>query len=126
MKDEIKEILAKLNKIVPYAEVPKELAYMTTNITPQECKILLDNITNLQEKYERMKENAEILSNGYNELEKRNEKAIDKIQYIIDYGFDYDGFNTVESLKGLIDMLVDYARQSKNILQESDKDEKEN
>lgn len=53
----------------------------------------------------------------------RNEKAIDKIQYIIDYGFDYDGFNTVESLKGLIDMLVDYARQSKDILQGSDKDE---
>ena len=47
----------------------------------------------------------------------RIDKTIDKIQYIIDYGFDYDGFNTVESLKGLIDMLVDYARQSKDILQ---------
>jgi len=29
-----------------------------------------DYITNLQEKYKIMKENAEILSNGYNELEK--------------------------------------------------------
>ena len=38
-------------------------------------------IERLKEKYERMKENAEILSNGYNELEKRNEKALDKLKY---------------------------------------------
>lgn len=29
---------------------------------------------------------------------------------IIDLGFDYDGCNTVESLKGLIDELVWYAK----------------
>ena len=56
----------------------------------------------------------------YEDYKSRNEKARDKIQYIIDYGFDYDGFNTVESLKGLIDMLVDYARQSKDILNGDD------
>ena len=50
----------------------------------------------------------------------RNEKALNKIQYIIDYGFDYDGLNTVESLKSLIDMLVDYAIKSRNILKGSD------
>ena len=33
-------------------------------------------------------------------------------QLIIDIGFDYDGFNTVESLKGLIDELVDYAHKA--------------
>lgn len=33
-------------------------------------------------------------------------------QLIIDTGFDYDGFNTVESLKGLIDELVDYAHKA--------------
>lgn len=43
-------------------------------------------------------------------------EALDKIQYIIDYGFDYDGFNTVESLKGLIDMMVDYAKDARSIL----------
>ena len=43
-------------------------------------------------------------------------EAINKVQYIIDYGFDYDGFNKVDRLKGLIDMLVDYARQTKKIL----------
>lgn len=30
-------------------------------------------------------------------------------QLIINLGFDYDGFNTVDSLKGLIDELVSYA-----------------
>lgn len=50
------------------------------------------------------------------ELNYRIDKAINKVQYIIDYGFDYDGFNQVDSLKGLIDMLVDYARQTKKIL----------
>lgn len=33
-------------------------------------------------------------------------------QAIINLGFDYDGFNTVESLKGLIDELVSYAQRA--------------
>lgn len=33
-------------------------------------------------------------------------------QLIIDLGFDCDGCNTVESLKGLIDELVDYAHKA--------------
>lgn len=33
-------------------------------------------------------------------------------QLIIDLGFDYDGCNTVETLKGLIDELVDYAHKA--------------
>ena len=74
-----------------------------------------DYITNLQE-------SESYYYGQYKDYKQRNDKAIDKIQYIIDYGFDYDGFNTVESLKGLIDMLVDYARQSKDILK-GDKDE---
>lgn len=57
MTEEIKEILARLNKIVPYAEVPKELLYMTTSITPQDCKLLLDYITNLKDENERLKQN---------------------------------------------------------------------
>ena len=50
------------------------------------------------------------------ELSNRIEKAINKIQYIRDLGFDYDGFNNVEDLKGLIDDLVDLAGQSIGIL----------
>lgn len=33
-------------------------------------------------------------------------------QAIIDLGFDYDGFNAVDSLKGLIDELVLYAQRA--------------
>ncbi len=50
------------------------------------------------------------------ELIESIDKAKNINQYIIDYGFDYDGLNTIESLKGLIDMLVDYAKQVKEIL----------
>ena len=59
---------------------------------------------------------ANLLLSYIEQLENNRDKAIDKVQYIIDYGFDYDGFNKVESLKGLIDMLVDYARDTKKIL----------
>ena len=34
------------------------------------------------------------------------------MQNIRDLGFDYDGFNNVKDLKGLIDELVDLAGQS--------------
>lgn len=44
------------------------------------------------------------------------DKAIDKLQLLIDIGFDYDGFNQADSLKTLIDELVGYARESRNIL----------
>lgn len=63
MKDEeIKEILNRLEKIGYYASVPKELAYMPTNITPQECKTILDYITNLQQENERLKLEIERLN----------------------------------------------------------------
>ena len=35
-------------------------------------------------------------------------------QLIADIGFDYDGCNTIESLKGLIDELVRYALNSRD------------
>ena len=35
-------------------------------------------------------------------------------QLIVDIGFDYDGCNTIESLKGLIDELVRYALNSRD------------
>lgn len=55
------------------------------------------------------------------ELVKQKEEALDKIQYIIAFGFDYDGFGTVDSLKGLVDLLVDYAKQAKRILNGTNK-----
>ena len=57
--------------------------------------------------------NGEVLLN-------RIEKAINKIQYIKDLGFDYDGFNDVKDLKKLIDELVRIAEQSIDILKGED------
>lgn len=62
---------------------------------------------------------------GYFCLEQENkkykeviDKAIDKLQLLIDIGFDYDGFNQADSLKTLIDELVGYAKESRKILKE--------
>lgn len=52
------------------------------------------------------------------EKQDKIDKAIDKLQLLIDIGFDYDGFNQVESLKTLIDELVEYAKESIVILKE--------
>lgn len=72
---------------------------------------LENKITNLQEKYERMKENAKILSNGYNDLEKRNEKAIEYMN---------NTFN-ITSIKEFYEHLDNI----ENILQGEDKDVKD-
>jgi hypothetical protein len=47
-------------------------------------------------------------------LDLRNQKKImsDSLQYIIDMGFDYDGYHSAEDLKSLIDLLVDVARDA--------------
>lgn len=57
------------------------------------------------------------------ELLTKINKAINKIQYIRDLGFDYDGFNNVEDLKGLIDDLVRIAGESIDILKGDDYDD---
>lgn len=56
------------------------------------------------------------MKNENQELKDKIDKALDKMQLLIDIGFDYDGLNQVDSLKGLIDELVDYAIKSKTIL----------
>lgn len=55
-----------------------------------------------------------------NEYKQRIDKAINKIKYIKDLGFDYDGFNNVDDLKKLIDELVRIAEQSIDILRGED------
>ena len=68
-----------------------------------------------------LKEADEAVEYWQKECDKRS-KVLDKIKNnnkrIIDYGFDYDGFNNVEDLKKLIDMLVDYAKQNDELLEE--------
>jgi hypothetical protein len=110
LKDEIKEInITFPGQILDYVDTKEHLLE------------LFNYITNLQEEYEIELDENNKLSEWLVQKQKKIDKVRDKIQYIIDYGFDYDGFNTVESLKGLIDMLVDYAKQSKDILNEDDK-----
>lgn len=46
------------------------------------------------------------------------DKAIEKLQMLIDIGLDYDGFNQIDSLKTLIDEIVIYAKETRNILKE--------
>lgn len=77
--------------------------YIVTNLEKE--------IERLKEKYERMKENAKILSNGYNELEKRNEKALDKLYC---YGEVFDS-----------KILQQFQKEMENILQGDDKDVKD-
>ena len=71
---------------------------------------------NVKREYAKQNQFIKMYKDRCKELEDRMKKAKDLIQYIIDYGFDYDGLKSEEDLKGLIDMLVDYARKSKDIL----------
>lgn len=56
------------------------------------------------------------------ELNNRIEKAIDKLQLLVDIGFDYDGMSKSEDLQLLIDDLVSYAKDSIKILNKKDDD----
>lgn len=148
MNKEVKEILEELKDASLEEYINGEIDY-DYYIHGDKAKKLLNYITNLEKKCEILEVNNNLLikqkTQMYEDLDKahrtidddrkfykgriaewldyrtRIEKAIDKIQYIIDYGFDYDGFNKSEDLKGLIDMLVDYARQSIDILKGEDK-----
>ena len=48
----------------------------------------------------------------YNEQKRQLKIKNEYLQLISDIAYDYDGLNTVESLKQLIDELVDYANKA--------------
>lgn len=48
----------------------------------------------------------------YNKQERELKIKNEYLRLIYDKGFDYDGYNKAESLKGLIDELVDYANKA--------------
>lgn len=78
--------------------------------------------------YEKYSNEVERMQKCINELLQENKQLKEKIKYqknkidnkdnwcqlIVDIGFDYDGCNTIESLKGLIDELVRYALNSRD------------
>ena len=92
---EIKEILDKLKDINNYDistkcdekgnELKKEYDIY---LSKKEVDKILDYITNLEQKYERMKENAKILSKGCDESQEKIDKTIeyiDKMYFEISY-----------------------------------------
>lgn len=81
MKDEIKEINIPENVLVALGDLTNGALnyYKATETVKVKYNTTLDYITNLEKENERLKENAKILSNGYDDLEKRNEKIIRKI-----------------------------------------------
>ena len=62
-------------------------------------------------------ERASCIVQKYRTLTEEKDKEIDIMkkyfQMIIDLGYDYDGFNNVKDLKGLIDALCKYASLGK-------------
>ena len=64
-------------------------------------------IHNLDEENKQLKEKVEYLKN-------KIENKDNWCQLIADIGFDYDGYNQVNSLKSLIDELVQYALNSRD------------
>ena len=71
--------------------------------------------------YHQLQHNIETLLKENKQLKEKVKYQKNKIdnkdnwcQLIADIGFDYDGCNTIESLKGLIDELVRYALNSRD------------
>ena len=78
--------------------------------------------------YTKLEELHDFYFEKYCDLKQENKQLKEKVKYqknkidnkdkwcqlIVDIGFDYDGCNAIESLKGLIDELVRYALNSRD------------
>ena len=62
----IETLYDRLEKVAYYSNVPEELAYITTNITPKECAEILKHFRELNNEIER-------LNKKINEYEEREE-----------------------------------------------------
>lgn len=119
--DEIYKRYDRLKEKIEQLEKDKQILTRNCNIGNEELK----NLRNINKQLRNRNEiNIDRNIESYKiveQLENNRDKAIDKIQLLIDIGFDYDGFNKVESLKGLIDELVSYAIESRDILKGDNK-----
>ena len=75
--------------------------------TEEQAFEFLKYIKNLQQENKQLKEKVKYQKNKIDNKDKW-------CQLIVDIGFDYDGYDTIESLKGLIDELVRYALNSRD------------
>ena len=111
-----------------YVKLKDYITELQEEIKEYDYLIDMQNQRKYHKKYlkERRKEQPNLLYPDFDEVYERYfkqkekiDKATKKIERIIDYGFDYDGFNDEKDLKGLIDMLVDYADQALKILEKN-------
>ena len=115
MKDEIKEILDKFDKVLENYELDKKWGQMSVDsichLFPSEMIVIKDYITNLQEENERLKENNKKKTSRCTErnhrirtkeriLERRNKK-ISKLQQQLD------------KYKNVIDKIKEYCELNK-------------
>ena len=75
--------------------------------TEEQAFEFLKYIKNLQQENKQLKEKVKYQKNKIDNKD-------NWCQLIVDIGFDYDGCNTIEGLKGLIDELVRYALNSRD------------
>lgn len=95
MNDEIKEkktkrIIEKIEGLATYVTIPRELAIYNVNIDSQEAKLLIDYITNLQQRIEY--------------LERSNNRREDTIMGLRDEIVEYEDY------KSRIEKAVEYIK----------------
>lgn len=130
MKDEIKEILDRLkdsvdNPIDTEVDQFTEEAYDIPNYfcldpTTNDCKVLLDYITNLQEKVKLLTTGLEATDKAYKDYKSRNEKAIEFVKK--ESKKCYTNQPSANPTK-VIGNFMWHTDELLNILQGSDKDE---
>lgn len=116
--------LTKMNLIAIVQQLPEEDIHTIETyikMIEQENKILQEKFSIVSEmNVDSYNKYCEMIKKN-NQLKEKNEYLKSKIenkdkwcQLIADIGYDYDGFNQVESLKALIDELVKYALYSRD------------
>ena len=111
-------------------DLKKQLEYLRSGEYLNQLKFERNMLENIVQNMEVSKEDKEFIDMTYRntELLEENQELKEKVEYlkskienkdrwcqlIADIGYDYDGFNKVDSLKSLIDELVKYALYSRD------------
>lgn len=114
MKDEIKEILDKLQNYENY-KFRSENGRRYKEIEAWEIELLLDYITNLEQENKVLLEKYSTIQILYNSSKLKNEKAVEYNQQIIKDTKDF--YRPTEDIIYSGDTLIDIAMNNINILQ---------
>lgn len=85
------------------------IAQKISNGFTQALQTALNKIEKLEEEVKSLKRDLQDSQNDISNLERKLEIKNRYLELLSDIGFDYDGCNTIASLKELIDELVGYA-----------------